>query len=281
LRNCNKPLFLSFLINPILEAWRKMNAIIVSDLHIGSQYLQSRILMDFLEALPKDHEFILNGDIIDQPYLKMKKSDQRILDCIKQKSLGQKVVWIRGNHDNGYTPTGFGKVKVTRSYSIGNRLLITHGDDFDEIMPRSRAFIRAFKLMHNLRVKLGAKPVHVAEYAKKWKSLYKVLRKNVALNAVSCAAENGYEAVACGHTHYAEDIAIDGIRYLNSGAWTELPVHYLYITADEITLNRVDPSGMMHRLKSPLLNQTATTMPLNPVSRGPAKTRRRTSEIAP
>jgi UDP-2,3-diacylglucosamine pyrophosphatase LpxH len=258
-----------------------MNAIIVSDLHIGSQYLQSRILEDFLEALPKDHEFILNGDIIDQPYLKMKKSDQRILDCIKQKSLGQKVVWIRGNHDNGYTPTGFGKVKVTRSYSIGNRLLITHGDDFDEIMPRSRAFIRAFKLMHNLRVKLGAKPVHVAEYAKKWKSFYKVLRKNVALNAVSCAAENRFEAVACGHTHYAEDIAIDGIRYLNTGAWTELPVHYLYITADEITLNRVDPSCMMHHLKSPLLNQTTTPMLIHPVSDGPAETRRRTSEIAP
>jgi len=261
LRNYNKPLFLSFHINPILEAWRKMNAIIVSDLHIGSQYLQSRTLEDFLEALPADHELILNGDIIDQPYSKMKKTDQKILDCIQQKSLGQKVVWIRGNHDNGYTPTGFGKVKMSRSYSIGNRLLITHGDDFDEIMPRSRAFIKAFKLMHNLRVKLGAKPVHVAEYAKKWKSFYKVLRKNVALNAVSCAAENGFEAVTCGHTHYPEDNVIDGIRYLNTGAWTELPVHYLHITADEITLNRVDPSCQMHHRKSPLFNQTATTLP--------------------
>ncbi|MEE4603895.1 MAG: metallophosphoesterase family protein, partial [Desulfobacteraceae bacterium] len=194
-----------------------MNAIIISDLHIGSQYLQSRILGDFLEAIPKDHEFIMNGDIIDQPYLKMTKSDQRILDRIEQISLDQKVVWIQGNHDNGYTPTGFGKVKVTRSYSIGKRLLITHGDDFDEIMPRNRAFIRAFKLMHALRVKLGAKPVHVAEYAKKWKSFYNVLRKNIALNAVSCAIENGFEAVTCGHTHYPEDMVVDGIRYINTG----------------------------------------------------------------
>ena len=238
-----------------------MNAIIVSDLHIGSPYLQSRILEDFLEALPGDHEFIMNGDIIDKPYSKMKKSDQRILDCIEQISLGQKVVWIQGNHDNGYTPTGLGRVKVTRSYSIGNRLLITHGDDFDEIMPRSRAFIRAFKLMHNLRVKLGAKPVHVAEYAKKWKSFYRVLRKNVALNAVSCAVENGYAAVACGHTHYPEDMVVDGIRYVNTGAWTELPAHYLHITTDDITLNRVDLSCLKDRQKSPLLNQTANTLP--------------------
>jgi UDP-2,3-diacylglucosamine pyrophosphatase LpxH len=168
-----------------------------------------------------------------------------------------------------------------RSYSIGNRLLITHGDDFDEIMPRSRAFMRAFKLMHHLRVKLGAKPVHVAEYAKKWKAFYRVLRKNVALNAVSCAVENGFEAVACGHTHYAEDKVVNGIRYVNTGAWTELPTHYLYITADDIALNRVDPSCTMHHRKSPLSNQTATTIPFNPVSRGSAETRRSTSESAP
>jgi UDP-2,3-diacylglucosamine pyrophosphatase LpxH len=258
-----------------------MNAIIISDLHIGSQYLQSRILEDFLEAFPEDHDFILNGDIIDQPYSKMKKSDQRIIDRIEQISLSQKVVWIRGNHDNGYTPTGLGKVKVMRSYSIGNRLLVTHGDDFDEIMPRSRAFMRAFKLMHHLRVKLGAKPVHVAEYAKKWKAFYRVLRKNVAMNAVSCAVENGFEAVACGHTHYAEDNVVNGIRYVNTGAWTELPTHYLHITADDIALNRVDPSRTQHRRKSPLLNQTTATIPLNPVSRGSAETRRSTSESAP
>jgi UDP-2,3-diacylglucosamine pyrophosphatase LpxH len=238
-----------------------MNAIIVSDLHIGSPYLQSRILEDFLEALPADYEFILNGDIIDLPYSKMNKSDQRILDRIEQISLGQKVVWIQGNHDNGYTPTGLGEVKVMRSYSIGNRLLITHGDDFDEIMPRSRSFMKAFKLMHNLRVKLGAKPVHVAEYAKKWKSFYSVLRKNVALNAVSCAVENGFEAVTCGHTHYPEDMVVDGIRYVNTGAWTELPAHYLHITKDDIALNWVDPSCIMDRQKSPLLIQTGTTTP--------------------
>jgi UDP-2,3-diacylglucosamine pyrophosphatase LpxH len=232
-----------------------MNAIIVSDLHIGSQYLQSQILENFLEALPEDHEFILNGDIIDQPYLKMNQSDQRILDRIEQISLNQKVVWIRGNHDNGYTPTGLGKVKVTSSYSIGNRLLITHGDDFDEIMPRSRAFMKAFKLLHNLRVKLGAKPVHVAEYAKKWKAFYSVLRKNVALNAVSCAAENGFEAVTCGHTHYPEDMVVDGIRYVNTGAWTELPTHYLRITADDMVLNEVDPSFVSHQVESVPSNQ--------------------------
>ena len=72
-----------------------MNAIIISDLHIGSQYLKFRILEDFLKAIPNDHEFIMNGDIIDRPYSKMQPSDQRILDLIEQISMRQKVVWIR------------------------------------------------------------------------------------------------------------------------------------------------------------------------------------------
>ena len=258
-----------------------MNAIIISDLHIGSQYLKFQILEDFLEAIPSDHEFIMNGDIIDQPYSEMKPSDQRILDLIERISLRQKVVWIQGNHDNGYTPAGLGKVKVTRSYSIGKRLLITHGDDFDEIMPRSWLFMKAFKLLHTMRVKLGAKPVHVAEYAKKWKSFYSVLRKNVTLNAVSCAVENGFEAVTCGHTHYSEDLVIDGIRYINTGAWTELPAHYLHITPDKMVLKQVDPTSVSHLFESETPNQRSSGTHVMDAAHIPPATVQGTGDFAP
>jgi len=238
-----------------------MNAIVVSDLHIGSRYFQFGIFERFLEALPADHELIMNGDIIDSPYMKMEESDQRILDMIEDISYRQPVIWVRGNHDNGYVPRSFGKTIFKSSHRIGDRLLITHGDDFDDIMPRSRLFIRAFSLMHNLRVKLGARPVHVAEYAKKWKSFYRVLRNNVASNAVKCAAENGIEAVTCGHTHYPEDLVLDGIRYINTGAWTEFPAHYLQITAENIVLNQMDPSFVSHHAESSPLNQDDAPIP--------------------
>ena len=222
-----------------------MNATIVSDLHIGSRYFQFGVFEQFLEKLPADHDLIMNGDIIDSPYAKMQLSDQRVLDLIKAISYRQKVVWIRGNHDNGYVPKNYGQAIFKRQYAIGNRLLITHGDDFDDIMPRSRLFIKAFKWMHNLRVKFGARPVHVAEYAKKWKSFYRVLRKNVALNAVKCAAEKGFEAVTCGHTHFAEDLNLNGVRYINTGAWTELPIYYVAVTANEIALKKTDSAEII------------------------------------
>jgi UDP-2,3-diacylglucosamine pyrophosphatase LpxH len=227
-----------------------MNAIIVSDLHIGSRYFQFGVFERFMEAFPADHELIMNGDIIDSPYVKMEKSDQRALDMIESISYRQQVVWVRGNHDNGFVPQSFGKTIFKSSHRIGSRLLITHGDDFDDIMPRSRLFIKAFRLMHNLRVKMGARPVHVAEYAKRWKSFYRVLRKNIALNAVKCAAESGFEAVTCGHTHYPEDLILDGIRYINTGAWTEFPAYYLQITAEDMVLNQVDPAFVSHRVES-------------------------------
>ena len=44
-----------------------MNAIIVSDLHMGSRYFQSEAFGGFLDNLPDIDELILNGDVLDRP----------------------------------------------------------------------------------------------------------------------------------------------------------------------------------------------------------------------
>jgi UDP-2,3-diacylglucosamine pyrophosphatase LpxH len=217
-----------------------MRAIIVSDLHMGSPYFSHQDFGRFLDRLPTSEELILNGDVIDQPHTKLETAHQAILKRIEEASYSKRVVWVRGNHDNGYMPKRLGRIQFKHLHAIDRRLLIAHGDNFDEIMPRNRAFIRAFKLLHDIRVKLGARPVHVAEYAKKWGILYKFLRDNVMINAVTCAMDNGYEAVTCGHTHYREDRVLHGIRYINTGAWTESPASYLLVTATKMTLKTMD-----------------------------------------
>ena len=119
-------------------------------------------------------------------------------------------------------------------------------------------------MMHDLRVKLGARPVHVAQYAKKWELFYKFLRKNVMTNAVNCAMENGYEAVTCGHTHYPEDIVFNGTRYINTGAWTECPAFYLQVTGDELYLRTIDESSYKYAFQiPPMSNMECKTLPFS------------------
>jgi UDP-2,3-diacylglucosamine pyrophosphatase LpxH len=214
-----------------------MSAIIVSDLHIGSKYFLYHRFDRFLENMPAGHELILNGDVVDNPYKRFETKDLKMLEKIRKHSSQRKVVWVRGNHDNSFTIGEPGDIQFVRHYSLGSELLLAHGDSFDEIMPKNMAFIRLFKLMHDLRVKLGARPVHVAHYAKKWSRSYRILRENVMMNAVKCARENGYMAVTCGHTHYPEDRMVDGIRYINTGSWTERQTFYLFKDGKQMSLN--------------------------------------------
>ena len=172
-----------------------MKAVIVSDLHIGSRNFVFHEFKSFIERVPSDYELILNGDVIDDPNQKLTPLHQRILDIIVRISHRQKVVWVHGNHDDGFVRDDIGEIEYKPLYKANNNVLIAHGHHFDQIMPMCKHLMSAFMLMHNLRIYLGAPHVHVSDYAKKWKLLYLVLRKNVMKNAVNCAKDNGCTTV--------------------------------------------------------------------------------------
>ena len=174
---------------------------------------------------------------------------QRILDIIIKISNRQKVVWIHGNHDDGFIPDEIGKIEFKPIYKVNNNLLIAHGHNYDQIMPMSKIFIKAFMRFHQFRIFLGAPPIHVSDYAKKWKLLYSVLLKNVMKNAVAGAKANGCKAVACGHTHYPEDRWVKGIRYLNTGSWTESDVYCVLVENETMPLSRLVIVLWMERMR--------------------------------
>ncbi len=116
-----------------------------------------------------------------------------------------------------------------------------HGSDFDELMPRHGLFKAVFHLLHDLRGVLGFRRVHVAEYAKKWEFLYRVLNEHVAHNALRAAAGRGFAAVSCGHTHSPMEVEREGCRYYNTGAWTGEPLHYLQVDTEGIALRVYEP----------------------------------------
>lgn len=217
-----------------------MRTIIISDVHLGSRYFQSGLFDRFLERLPADATLVLNGDTVDAVHRELPAEHQRSLDRLREESLRRRVVWLFGNHDDTFVMSDPLRIEFAREFSVGKRLFVAHGFDFDNVIPYHGLFVHLFRAMHQLRVLLGAEAVHVAQYAKKWGILYRVLRKSVAMNAIEHAKEGGYAAVTCGHTHFAEDVMIQGVRYINTGAWTERPTYYVDVDDAGIRLRNVE-----------------------------------------
>ena len=155
-----------------------------------------------------------------------------------QESHRRPLVWVYGNHDKLLKLEDEGAIRFVERWQIGCRLLIIHGDGMDRLMPKHRLFKAAFKGLHWVRARLGFKRMHVAQYAKRWGPLYRVLNRHVAGNALGAAARLGFAAVTCGHTHAAMETERDGRRYFNTGSWTEEPLHYLQVDAASIQLQQ-------------------------------------------
>ena len=211
-------------------------AYVISDLHLGNPYCRRDGVSQFLDTLVEGATLILNGDVIEHSDIIFSPEDLKLLNRLRSESRLRKVVWIRGNHDADFVLSDPGEIVFCTEYAIGKRLFVSHGDLFDNIMPRHAGFIRSFKRLYYLVQRLGGPRLHVAKYAKRFPGLYRILCHNVALNAVTHGRKNGYAAVTCGHTHFAEERYIQGIRYANTGSWTESPSHYLDIDEKEVTL---------------------------------------------
>ena len=203
---------------------------IVSDLHLGSAYFRRENFVRFLDTLPAGARLVLNGDILDEPGDPLSPEHAAVVRRLVAESYERPVVWVHGNHDESVALDDPGRIQFVRRWAVDDTLLVLHGDQLDGIMPRHGLFRSLFKKLHRLRIRLGFADVHVAHYAKRWSLLYRVLNEHVARRAIEAARREGFGAVTCGHTHAPMEWERDGHRYLNTGAWTEEPNHYVSVT---------------------------------------------------
>jgi len=216
-----------------------MNAVVISDLHLESVHTLSEQIAFFIERLPEECDLILNGDIIDSSYPNLPRKNLQILELIRQESFSRKIVWIRGNHDDCSLLRNRGRIHFKRIHTVDNRLLVTHGNELDKTKARIHQLLRPFKLIQFSLVKLGLKPINVAQFAGKFEPFYRLYRKKLRLDAAKFAKEKGFGAITCGHTHYPEDRNVQGVRYINTGAWTKYPPHYLVVNDTGIRLESI------------------------------------------
>jgi UDP-2,3-diacylglucosamine pyrophosphatase LpxH len=213
-----------------------MSVWVISDLHLGSPHCRGEALHSLLDGLGAGETLVLNGDVVDFWTIRMPPRHAEFLARLAERSRAQRVVWVRGNHDPDYMPADPGAIEFAPHFSLPGRVFVAHGHQFDTLRPYNRWFIILFKHFHRLRVTLGAPAVHVAYYAKKFRLLYGVLRRTVAVHAAASGRDNGFPVVVCGHTHYREEREIDGIRVLNTGAWTEPPMMAVRVEAGAVSL---------------------------------------------
>lgn len=214
--------------------------IIVSDLHLGTKHSKAKEFLQFIEDNPCE-QLILNGDIVDgwalQRGTKWRTSHTKVIAKLIKLSTKQKIVWIRGNHDDflkDFTGTNLGNIKIKEDYVItaDKRYFIFHGDIID-----------VFITQYGFLAKIGSVGYDVALFLndiynryRKWRNLpyYSISQKikegvKVATNyvndfettAIRMAEEKMCDGVICGHIHQPADRMIGNKRYLNSGDWVE------------------------------------------------------------
>lgn len=209
--------------------FQRYDCIVISDLHLGSDICQAWLLEDFLEwAAGHSRALVINGDIFDDlNFKRLKKSHFACLKSIRRNSDRSDfhVTWVRGNHDGPADVVGhIVGVEVLDEYIYDNgqvRLLILHGDQFDEFAtdygwPTELA-CRTFYLFQKWAPHGASR--WIRQISKRWQRNSPLIQKRASVYAAS----KGIRYVTCGHTHVSLVAESGGVTYFNTGTWAEHP----------------------------------------------------------
>jgi UDP-2,3-diacylglucosamine pyrophosphatase LpxH len=225
------------------EGARKVRALFLSDMHLGTRGCQAERILDFLRWHDADTIYLV-GDIVDGWQLKSnwywpQSHNDVVQKLLRKARKGARIVYVPGNHDEflrGYYGTHFGGIEVaetaTHEAADGRRYLVIHGDHFDLIVTQAKwlAFLGDWAYVSALALNTGFNAVRRRLGFGYW-SLSRWLKLKVknAVNYISqfettLAAEaekHKVNGVICGHIHHAALHDMNGIAYVNCGDWVE------------------------------------------------------------
>jgi UDP-2,3-diacylglucosamine pyrophosphatase LpxH len=213
------------------------DAIVISDIHLGSDNCQAKQLRHFLEELHHGrtlaHRLILNGDVFDSiDFRRLKKSHWKVLGLLRKLSKHLEVIWVCGNHDGSAEIVshllGLTVVEEYEILSGGKRVLFLHGHQFDRFIERYPVATWFGDFVYRTLQKLD-RSHHFAKLAKRKSKVFLRNHETIRAGAVEHAQKLGCHVVCSGHTHHAVAVSEPPVEYFNSGCWTEKPCHYLFL----------------------------------------------------
>jgi UDP-2,3-diacylglucosamine pyrophosphatase LpxH len=228
-----------------------LDAVILSDLHLGSDNCQAKRIVRLLERIThrelRTERLILNGDVFDSiDFRRLSKNHWKVLSLIRKLSDHLEIIWLCGNHDgSAEIVSHLLGVQVMDDYVLESgteKILILHGHIFDRFIDKHRfltwladcgyAFLQWIDSTHTL-----------AKVAKRGSKTFLRCARKIEDGAVELARKKGCSAVCCGHTHVAAVNRERDVAYYNSGCWTELPGTYLTVQRGVIEVETFQPDA--------------------------------------
>jgi len=223
---------------------KRIRALFISDVHLGSRACQADRLLDFLKLYESEYLFLV-GDIIDLWAMSRSVYWPAAHNTVVQKVLRKarhdtKVIFVPGNHDEAlreYVDASFGDVRLVHEYehtaADGRRYVLLHGDAYDQVTHYHRwlsvlgdvsytILVHINRWLSWWRRKLGvAGHWSLADYAKRNVLKAVAFVSDFERAVVRDVRERGFDGVICGHIHTPALRQVDGITYMNCGDWVD------------------------------------------------------------
>jgi UDP-2,3-diacylglucosamine pyrophosphatase LpxH len=232
--------------NLAANAKRKVDLVVISDVHLGTYGCHAVELLRYLESIDPA-EVILNGDIIDiWQFSKRYWPDSHMMvlkHLLGWVAQGIPVHYLTGNHDEllrrfaGFRMGSFQIAnKLVKTLDNGEKAWFFHGDVFDVTMKHSKWLAQLGGRGYDLLILLNRAVNYLLEKMGRGKfSLSKKIKNSVKgavsyisnfeVTAAEMAIFHGYDFVVCGHIHQPEMRLVSTtngqVQYLNSGDWIE------------------------------------------------------------
>ena len=221
-------------------------AIVISDIHLGSDICQSKKLIKFLEDILFGHivceKLIINGDLFDSwDFRKLKKNHWKVLSIIRKLSKRACVIWINGNHDGPAEIIshliGVNFVEEYILESKNKKILILHGDKFDNFISKYPLLTKIADEFYRFIQKID-KSFYLANLAKKSSKTFLRCSEQIK-NKAKIYAKNKADIVICSHTHLAIEDNEGSVYYYNTGSWTEKVCSFVEIKDGKVFLVKI------------------------------------------
>jgi UDP-2,3-diacylglucosamine pyrophosphatase LpxH len=210
-----------------------LDAVLLSDLHLGAEACHVKPLQEFFDALPATERLILIGDVLENTEYRLTKQHWRVLSHLRKLADQLELIWVRGNHDYDAESVahliGARFVSEFEFDSGGRRLLCVHGDAWDGFLTDHPVITNIADWFY-LRMQRWSR--RLANRAKRRSKTFVRCVDRVRNEALAYGQAKRVDVVICGHTHFAEEPQLPitvPVAYYNTGCWTDHHCHYLTV----------------------------------------------------